>query len=107
MISHARAFASLPRCVTVVVLLVVSHVARADIGPPRLLVAGGKGCNSPTWSPDGTHIAYRQYGGPRFHPALYVANADGSKPRELVPPSPLGGPLAWSPDSSRIAYTSH
>ena len=87
----------------ILALVAVSLAARADISPAQLLVAGGKGCDSPAWSPDGTRIAYRQFGGPMSYPALYVANADGSKPREIAPPMPLGGTLAWSPDSSRIA----
>ena len=38
----------------ILALVAVSLAARADISPAQLLVAGGKGCDSPAWSPDGT-----------------------------------------------------
>jgi Tol biopolymer transport system component len=54
----------------------------------------------PTWSPDGTQIAFRfERNG---DPEIWLMNADGSDRRRLT----RGLSPAWSPDGSRIAYAS-
>jgi dipeptidyl aminopeptidase/acylaminoacyl peptidase len=60
--------------------------------PSRLLASGA---TRPTWSPDGTRIAYVGLGG------ITVADADGRNAHVIVD----GGEPAWSPDGTRIAYT--
>ncbi|HSJ62557.1 MAG TPA: LpqB family beta-propeller domain-containing protein [Gemmatimonadaceae bacterium] len=50
----------------------------------------------PTWSPDGTRIAFSMNG------VIYVIRADGTGQTQLT----LGGMPAWSPDGTRIAYYS-
>jgi TolB protein len=50
----------------------------------------------PSWSPDGTQIAFSRSG------MLYVINADGSAATSL---GINGGTPAWSPDGSKIAYS--
>jgi Tol biopolymer transport system component len=52
----------------------------------------------PSWSPDGTQIAYRHDEGDESE--IWVMNADGSKPHRLA----RGISPAWSPDGSKIAY---
>jgi TolB protein len=52
----------------------------------------------PSWSPDGTQIAYRHDEGNESE--IWVMNADGSEPHRLG----RGISPAWSPDGSRIAY---
>jgi Tol biopolymer transport system component len=57
----------------------------------------------PTWSPDGSRIAfiklpYRLAG----HARIYVINADGTEVRQLVDRGFDG--VAWSPDGSTIAF---
>src|SRR5206468_3551435 len=59
----------------------------------------------PTWSPDGTQIAFAS--GRENSKAIYVVGMDGSKLRRLTP---AGGAdeeqPAWSPDGKQIAYIS-
>jgi WD40-like Beta Propeller Repeat len=58
----------------------------------------------PTWSPDGTQIAFRG-----VDDQIYVMRSDGSGPRSLVPCVrttgcvALGSP-AWAPDGRRVAF---
>jgi dipeptidyl aminopeptidase/acylaminoacyl peptidase len=76
--------------------------------------SGGSGPALPTWSPDGSRIAYVTAQSRRddFVLEVWVANLDGSSPvrvfrdRELGPCCPYGsssGPV-WSPDGSQIAF---
>jgi TolB protein len=54
----------------------------------------------PSWSPDGTRIAYRSERSGESE--IWVMNADGTGKRRLTE----GLSPAWSPDGSRIAYAS-
>lgn len=54
----------------------------------------------PSWSPDGTKIAYRHER--NDEPEIWLMNADGSGQRRLA----RGLSPAWSPDGSTIAYAS-
>jgi Lipoprotein LpqB beta-propeller domain/WD40-like Beta Propeller Repeat len=72
-------------------------------GKPRFLLAGG-GLDSPTFSPDGTQIAYF-VGAGDWGNTLRVMNADGSGVRVVIDQE-FGhvNDLAWSPDGSRLAF---
>ena len=64
-----------------------------DDGDPNLFVGDGY----PSWSPDGTRLAFFRNGD------LYLINADGTG--MAVFPTPGGGYApVWSPDGTRIAY---
>jgi Tol biopolymer transport system component len=54
----------------------------------------------PTWSPDGTRIAFRSER--NGEPEIWLMNPDGSGQHRLAD----GLSPAWSPDGSRIAYAS-
>jgi hypothetical protein len=77
-------------------------------GEPHLLLAGAGMLYNPTFSPDGTQIAYFDGGGDWGH-SLRVVNADGSGVRILFDQAPeeVGHVwnLVWSPDGSRLAFS--
>jgi Tol biopolymer transport system component len=54
---------------------------------------------SPSWSPDGTQIAYRGAD------SVTIANADGSGARQLLKGSFADGPVVWEPTGKRIAVS--
>ena len=58
----------------------------------------------PTWSPDGSRIAFT--GSPaNGGPGLYTMRADGSELRAITPPADFHRSFpVWSPDGTRIAY---
>ncbi len=58
---------------------------------------------SPTWSPDGTKIAYQ--GGSGKAAEIYVMNADGSGVRRLTTNKVEDHYPVWSPDGTRIAVS--
>jgi hypothetical protein len=63
---------------------------------------------TPTWSPDGTRIAFTMQSYDEPHPEggnydIYTANADGSDPVRLTHDQVDRSPV-WSPDGTMIAY---
>ena len=78
-------------------------VMNADGSGQRRLTSDG---GFPTWSSDGSMIAYAPAGGPSGMSWIAIMNADGSHQRRL--PHTDGGEYpAWSPDSRRIIYNSN
>jgi Tol biopolymer transport system component len=88
------------------------QVAFAAIGDIYLMPLGGKPKNltqdrfldaEPSWSPDGTHLAYSSdKGGDLLQ--LWIRNLSTGEDRQLtrLGTQPMGA--AWSPDGSRIAF---
>ena len=66
------------------------------VGAVRRLTKDGGG--SPSWSPDGQHIAFVS------KDDIYVMDSDGSNPRRLTR-NGMSSP-SWSPDGRRIAFVS-
>lgn len=60
----------------------------------------------PSWSPDGTRIAFRYQPGGDETAEIYVMNADGSGRQNLTRDAAMDYSPAWSPDGTRIAFAS-
>jgi len=56
----------------------------------------------PTWSPDGSKIAFASLrAGDR---QLFIMNADGSNLRQVTDLNNMGGRSTWSPDGTKLAF---
>lgn len=65
----------------------------------------GEGDNrAPSWSPDGSQIAFESNRNRNWD--IYVMNADGTNLRRLTSNPHFDGSPRWSPDGHRIAFTS-
>lgn len=77
-----------------------------EVEPPENDAAGS---GSPSWSPDGTHIAFAAQIGTLEEDQrlteIYVMRADGTDVRRLTTNEALDGSPSWSPDGQRIAFT--
>jgi len=68
--------------------------------PANLTPETTGGCRSPSFSPDGSRIAFM-----RDDPAgLWIMNADGSDMRQLSERGHRDVPPQWSPDGARLLY---
>jgi TolB protein len=62
------------------------------------------GAHDPSYSPDGTLVAFEAGGGPGGTAAVYIADIEAGTPaRVLELPVGAGAP-AWSPDGTRVAF---
>lgn len=79
----------------------------ANGGAATLLTSGPGMSELPSWSPDGSWIAYDyspQVGGSGFHNVLYRMNADGTNPKLLGHPDTFDVQPAVSPDGTKVAF---
>ena len=75
-------------------------VMDADGGNPRALTF--RDDIDPTWSPDGSMIAFASNrSGTR---QLYVASANGKNVNQVTDLNNMGGRSSWSPDGKRLAF---
>ena len=77
-------------------------VMRPDATGLKLLTQDGTHNDSPTWSPDGTHIAY--VSGLAGRDAIWTMKADGTDKRQVTQSLGLDEQPAWSPDGRRIVF---
>ena len=68
-------------------------------------LTGGEDSLNPTWSPNGTRIAYDQ-NTPDGGSEIFVMNADGSGQTRLTYSPELDAMPTWSPDGNRLAFIS-
>jgi TolB protein len=81
------------------------YVARGDGARPVAIASSPKDEYTPTWSPDGSELAFRVNRPGPYAPDIWVANADGSDARNVTAtPQDTEWSPAWSPNGSRIAY---
>ena len=81
-------------------------VLRLTTGATRRLTRNSLGAGQPSWSPDGSRIAFEserpQTG---YEPELWLMNADGTHPRRLFPTLTGASDPKWSPDGNRLLIT--
>ena len=78
---------------------ILSVMAADGTGAKRLGVAG----TAPTWSPDGSRLAYQHL--TQVYPQIFVMAADGTGSHAITDPTMASNQPAWSPDGSTIAFT--
>jgi Tol biopolymer transport system component len=74
------------------------YVMNADGTGTRKLTSGKDNDSHPTWSEDGSRIAFERDGD------IFVVATDGSDPRRISDPTADEGQPTWSPDGAWIAY---
>ena len=74
-------------------------------GAPKKITTGAKGLDAdPSWSPDGSQIAFRRLvGGVGGNADVYVMNADGSAQRAVAKTKAADIKPVWSPDGKNLA----
>ena len=70
----------------------------------RRLTNHSEGDEAPSWSPDGTQIAFQSYRDGDWN--IYVMDADGSNLRQLTRRRFVVWNPSWSPDGTQIAFQS-
>lgn len=79
-------------------------VMPADGGTARRITDYFSGAHLPSWSPDGTRLAYYAFREGSFN--LWTVRPDGSDARPLTQGEHDDREPAWSPDGSKIAFAS-
>jgi dipeptidyl aminopeptidase/acylaminoacyl peptidase len=104
------AFAATPEDVSQVLMVSMGELSQVvtdtiDGGNPMQVTAEAAYAGQPSWSPDGTHLAFvaQQEG----NWDIWVVALDGSKPRRLTKDPAMDWAPAWSPDGQGLAFVSN
>ena len=76
-------------------------LADADGRNPRMLLQSDDPILSPSWSPDGSRVAYVSFETSR--PAIFLQNLETGERQQLTDFRGLNGAPAWSPDGKKLA----
>lgn len=79
------------------------ELSDADGQRPVVLLGSAEPILSPSWSPDGSKVAYVSFESGR--PAIYTQNIITSERQKIASFRGLNGAPAWSPDGTRMALT--
>lgn len=78
-------------------------VADSDGHNERIIFSSTQPVLSPSWSPDGRHLAYVAY--TRGRPELYIQNVYTRHTKRIASYTGLNNAPAWSPDGKKLAVT--
>jgi len=81
------------------------YLMNVDGGDQQRLTHNTRWDGVPSWSPDGSQIAFYSHLG-RYRWAIQVMDAEGGNLRQLTDNDACDGEPSWSPDGLRIAFTS-
>ena len=79
------------------------HVIDYDGHRPRRITRNGSINLSPTWSPDGTRLAYVTFASGR--PEIHTIDAEGTQSRVFAREGDLNSAPEWSPDGRSLIYS--
>ena len=81
----------------------VLQVSDADGHNPKTVLSSEHPLMSPSWSPDGTRLAYVSF--EKRHPAIYVQTIKTAQREKISALQGINGAPVWSPDGTRLALT--
>jgi TolB protein len=79
------------------------QIADADGYDPQVLLESPEPLLSPSWSPDGKHLAYVSFEGKNS--AIYIQDIKTGKRDKVAAHNGINSAPAWSPDGFRLAMT--